>query len=69
MKLYTAIISEDLEDGGYLVTFPSLPGCHTHGKTLDEARLNAQDALDGFIEALTKIGKPPPDQKYRFSHP
>jgi antitoxin HicB len=57
MRVYTAIISEDPEDGGYLVDFPSLPGCHTYGRTLDEAQSNAKDALEGFIEALTKIGQ------------
>lgn len=56
MRVYTAIISEDPEGGGYLVEFPSLPGCHTYGRTLDKAQANAQDALDGFLEALIKIG-------------
>ena len=64
MRVYTAIISEDPEDGVYLVDFPSLPGCHTYGRTLDEAQANAQDALDGFLEALIKIGEIPPDEGF-----
>jgi antitoxin HicB len=64
MRVYTAIISEDQEDGGYVVMFPSLPGCHTYGRTLDEAQANAQDALDGFLEALAKIGEIPPDEGF-----
>jgi predicted RNase H-like HicB family nuclease len=64
MRVYTAIISEDPEDGGYLVDFPSLPGCHTYGRTLDEAQSNAKDALEGFIEALTKIGAVLPDEGF-----
>ena len=55
---YTVQISE--QDGGFLVEVPALPGCHTWGKTYDEAVVNAQEAMQGFLETLTKLGKPIP---------
>ena len=33
---YTAVF-EPAEEGGYIVSFPALPGCATQGETLDEA--------------------------------
>jgi len=36
------------EDGAWLVEFPGLPGCHTFGEALDEARANAREALQGL---------------------
>lgn len=43
-------ISED-EGGGYLVTFPDLPGCIADGKTMDEAMEEARDAFTAWTEA------------------
>ena len=33
------------EGGGYLVTFPDLPGCIADGETIDEAVAEARDAF------------------------
>lgn len=58
---YTAVF-EPAEEGGYVVTFPALPGCATQGETLDEARAMAADALRGYLEILLEEGRPlPPD--------
>ena len=35
----------DDEGGGYLVTFPDLPGCIADGETIDEAIAEARDAF------------------------
>ena len=40
------VLTPDLEDGGYAVTVPALPGCITEGKTIDEALTNAREAID-----------------------
>ena len=37
-------IPED-EGGGYLITFPDLPGCIADGETIDEAVAEARDAF------------------------
>jgi predicted RNase H-like HicB family nuclease len=39
---YTAVF-EPAEEGGYVVTFPAIPGLGTQGETLDEARAMAAD--------------------------
>ena len=42
------------EDGYWIVEVPSLPGCITQGKTIEEALDNAREAIDSHIEALQK---------------
>lgn len=50
MDRYPALI--DGEEGAYGVTFPDLPGIVAMGKTVDEALVNAEEALrDHAIEA------------------
>jgi len=46
------LITEDCEDGGYVVSCPALPGCHSQGETMDEALENIRDAIQGCIAAL-----------------
>jgi predicted RNase H-like HicB family nuclease len=51
MKL-KIIIKEDIEDGGFNVSCPALPGCHSQGETVEEAMRNIKDAIQGCISAL-----------------
>jgi len=39
------------EGGGFLVTFPDLPGCMSDGESVEEALKNAKDALECWLEA------------------
>ena len=56
------ILIEQDEDGRFIATCPSLPGCVSQGETRDEARPNIQDAIGGYPESLKKHGEaiPPP---------
>jgi predicted RNase H-like HicB family nuclease len=54
------VLFEPAEEGGYVVTCPSLPGLVTEGDTLEEARAMAADAVRGYLEALAKDGRPIP---------
>ncbi len=56
---FTAVF-EPAEEGGYVVTFPAIPGLVTEGDTLDEARAMAADALQGYLEILREDGRPLP---------
>ena len=56
---YTAVF-EPAEEGGYIVTFPAIPGLATQGETMDEARAMAADCLRAYLESLRKDGKPLP---------
>jgi antitoxin HicB len=48
MIRYKAKIEKD--DNGYLVSFPDLMGCLSSGSTLKEAKDNAIEALDLYLE-------------------
>jgi predicted RNase H-like HicB family nuclease len=50
-----------MKTGGYTVTVPALPGCVTQGGTIKESLERAQEAIEGFIEALKIIGEPIPE--------
>jgi len=56
---YTALF-ELAEEGGFIVTFPALPGVITEGDTLEEARAMAAEAVCGYLESLAKDGLPAP---------
>ena len=58
---YTAVF-EPAEEGGFIVTFPALPGVVTEGDTLEEARAMAADAVRGYLESLAKDGLPAPPE-------
>jgi antitoxin HicB len=56
---YTAVF-EPAEEGGFIVTFPAIPGLATQGESLDEARAMAADCLLAYLESLQKDGEPMP---------
>jgi predicted RNase H-like HicB family nuclease len=43
------------EDGWYVVTVPSLPGCITQGKTIKEAKENIKEAISLYLESEEEI--------------
>lgn len=43
-KQFKVIVERD-EDGLYVASVPSLPGCHTQGKNLQELTENVRDAI------------------------
>jgi len=40
------------EDGYFIAECPSLPGCISQGQTREEAEVNIQEAIQGYIAAL-----------------
>jgi predicted RNase H-like HicB family nuclease len=65
---YTAVF-EPAEEGGFIVTFPALPGLITEGDTLEHAREMASEALHGFLESLAKDDVPAPAEDAQPSMP
>lgn len=51
------VVFEPAEEGGFVVTVPALPGLHTEGETLDEARAMAEEAIRGYLECLVEDGE------------
>jgi antitoxin HicB len=45
-----APLSEE-DGGGYMITFPDLPGCMSDGETLEETLVNGRDAFNSWIAA------------------
>ncbi|MDD5143751.1 type II toxin-antitoxin system HicB family antitoxin [Methanoregula sp.] len=43
--IFKVVITPDTEDGGYTVSCPALPGCHSEGESMEEALENIKDAL------------------------
>ena len=56
MHEFDVVLIED-ETGGYVAFVPTLPGCHTQGDTLNELMNNAKEAIDLYMETLTKEEK------------
>ena len=48
------------EDGVFIASCPTLPGCWSQGATRDEAMRNIREAIEGYIETLHKTGDPVP---------
>lgn len=46
--------------GGYSVVVPELPSVATQGETIEEARANAQEAIEGYLEAMRDDALPLP---------
>ncbi|PNM27226.1 type II toxin-antitoxin system HicB family antitoxin [Yersinia enterocolitica] len=53
---YPIAIEAGDEQHAYGVTVPDLPGCFSAGDTMDEAILNAKEAITGHIELLVEMG-------------
>jgi len=48
------------EDGYIVVSCPALPGCHSQGRTKEEATANIREAIQGYIASMRKHGEPIP---------
>lgn len=55
-KAYRMEIVEDKEEGGFIVTYPDLPGCISCGETIESAVANAIDAKEVWLEAAIEEG-------------
>ena len=54
---YRMEIVEDKQEGGFVVSFPELPGCITCGETIESAVANAMDAKKSWLEAALRESK------------
>ena len=51
-KSYDVVLHPDLEDGGFWVECPALPGCASQGDTIEETLEMIKDAIEGHLEIL-----------------
>ena len=53
---YRMEIVEDKDEGGFVVSFPDLPGCISCGETVESAVVNAMDAKkEWLVAALEEV--------------
>jgi predicted RNase H-like HicB family nuclease len=57
---FEIIIEKEEDDEGYFAYSPSLPGCFTNGKTIEEARQNIREALQQHVLSLREHSLPIP---------
>ncbi|MDR1801338.1 MAG: type II toxin-antitoxin system HicB family antitoxin [Lachnospiraceae bacterium] len=66
---YKIEITPDKSEGGYVVSFPDLPGCLSCGDTIEVAIQNASDAKKSWLEAALcdGIAIPEPSDSESYS--
>jgi predicted RNase H-like HicB family nuclease len=58
------VIMRPGEDGYWVISCPSLPGCISQGETREEAIANIKEAIALYIETLEEFGDPIPNDEY-----
>lgn len=53
---YRLEITEDQDEGGFVASYPDLPGCITCGQTVEETVANGLDAKRAWLEAAIEEG-------------
>jgi predicted RNase H-like HicB family nuclease len=55
MKRKFGVLVEKDEDGYYVASVPTLPGCHTQARSLDELMERVKEAIEAYLEAEEDI--------------
>jgi len=69
MKFYSfqIIIEKEPEDEGYFAYSPTIPGCFSNGKTIEETKRNIRQAVEQHLVSMLKHAQPVP-QNDRLVH-
>ena len=69
MRFYSfeIVIEKEAEDEGYYAYSPTLPGCFSNGKTIEDTKRNMREAIQQHVAALLAHGAPVP-QNERLVH-
>ncbi|MBI1832308.1 MAG: type II toxin-antitoxin system HicB family antitoxin [Planctomycetes bacterium] len=65
MKLKVLVRAEAV--GGYSVSVPALPGCHSEGDTLEEALANIREAAELWLEVTAEAASA--EMRHQFTKP
>jgi predicted RNase H-like HicB family nuclease len=65
MKFYTfeIVVEKEQEEEGYSAYSPTLPGCFSNGKTIEEAKRNIREAIQQHIQSLLDHSQPIPQNE------
>jgi predicted RNase H-like HicB family nuclease len=58
------IVIEKGEDFGFIAHCPAIPGCHSQGRSMEEAIENIKDAIIGCLEVIDRELIPAVADKY-----
>jgi antitoxin HicB len=58
---YTVVLEQE-QDGGYVVSAATLPGCVSQGNTRAEALDNTREAIERYIDDSREAGDPVPTE-------
>lgn len=61
VKTFEVVIEKD-EDGVFVASVPTLPGCHTQANSLRELKANIREAIEAYLESLEN--EEPPATKF-----
>ena len=69
MKFYSfqIVIEKESEDEGYFAYSPTVPGCFSNGRTIEEAKHNIRGAIEQHLASLLEHAQPVP-QHERLVH-
>ena len=54
-SIHVPIIIETDEDGIFIVSCPQFKGCHTYGKTIDEALVRIKEVIEPLHGGFAKL--------------
>jgi antitoxin HicB len=65
MRFYNfeIVIEKEGEDEGYSAYSPSLPGCFSNGRTIEETKRNMREAIQQHLASLIAHGEPVPQNE------
>jgi antitoxin HicB len=58
---FKVFLERDETYGGYVVRCPSIQGCYSQGKTVEEALANIREAIELCLEDMESRGEPLPE--------
>ena len=58
---YRMELMEDLDEGGYVASYPDLKGCITCADTLEQVIINAKEAKREWLQAALEVDYPIPE--------
>ncbi|MBZ0270763.1 type II toxin-antitoxin system HicB family antitoxin [bacterium] len=56
-------IEKEPDDEGYFAYSPTLPGCFSNGKTIEEAKRNIREAIRQHVASMVEHGDVIPDEE------
>jgi len=65
MRFFTfeIVVEKEVEDEGYSAYSPTLPGCFSNGRTIEEAKRNIREAIRQHIDSLLAHGQVVPQNE------